>query len=116
MAPSEAVSLRTKVPDVLKVAVVADAEGALNVTVPGPLTRVQFNVTTPGGVGMPSSDTVALSATMAGSVMVVSAPALTIGDRFATAPVMANVIVRIAAALSGASVVLVAFRAHTRIT
>ena len=92
-------------PDVLKVAVVDVADGAVNVTVPGPLTRIQLNVTTPGGVGLPSSETVPMSAAVAGSVMVASAPAFTTGCRFATAAAIVNVIVRIAAGLSGASAV-----------
>src|ERR671914_2077528 len=64
-----------------KLAVVASAVGALNVTVPGPLTLLQLRVSALGGFGSPSSEALPVSCTLFGSVIVRSAPALTVGGR-----------------------------------
>src|ERR1039458_9604355 len=58
--PSSATSRKPQVPPVEKLAVVAWALGLAKVTVPGPLTSLQVSVTVPGGLGLPSSDTVPL--------------------------------------------------------
>src|SRR5256712_4704624 len=78
-APSLALSISTYVPALENVAVVAHSFGCANVTVPGPLTLLHVAMGSPPG--NPSSVTVPASAACAGSVMVWSGPALTIGAR-----------------------------------
>ena len=65
-----------------KLALVTAAVGAENVTVPGPLNRVQRKVMAPGGDGFPSSDAEPWRLAVAGSVMIRSGPALTVGAAF----------------------------------
>ena len=62
-----------------KLTVVSTAAALPNVTVPGPLTRVQVVVTAAGGFGSPSSVTVPSSVATPGKVIVWSGPALTDG-------------------------------------
>ncbi len=66
-----------------KLAVVSTNVALPKVTVPGPLIWVHVVVTTPGGLGKPSSVTVPSSAALAGRAIVWSAPALTTGAWFA---------------------------------
>src|SRR5256885_4789636 len=66
----------------LKVAWVSTAAGFWKLTGPGPLSSVQLLVVAAGGLGRPSSLTVASSAAAAGSVTVRSGPALTTGATF----------------------------------
>jgi hypothetical protein len=77
--PSDAVSRSTYDPATVNVAVVVSAAGVPNVTVPGPLTLVQAFVTDAGGLGNPSSVTVPTKLAVAGSVIVWSTPAFTVG-------------------------------------
>ncbi len=67
---SLAVSRRTYVPAVEKVAVVEAALALAKVTVPGPLTTVHAMVRVPGGLGKPSSVTVPTKLAAAGKAMV----------------------------------------------
>ena len=62
-----------------KLAVVSTALSSAKVAVPGPLTWLQSVVTLPGGVGRPSSVTVASNVASSGRVIVWSAPASTTG-------------------------------------
>src|SRR5436190_18602553 len=66
----------------LKVAWVSTAAGFWKLTGPGPLSSVQLLVVAAGGLGRPSSLTVASSAAAAGSVTVRSGPAFTTGATF----------------------------------
>src|SRR5262245_32051337 len=66
------------------VAVVLTALGLPNVTVPGPLPLVQATVKDPGGLGSPSSVTVAMRVAAEETGMVWSAPAYTFGATFWT--------------------------------
>ena len=81
-APSLAVKIRTYVPLVEKLAVVARWDAFAKVTVPGPLTLLQVVVTTPGGFGSPSSVTVPERDADEGNVIVWSIPAFTTGGLF----------------------------------
>jgi len=76
-APSEAVSCKTYVPEVEKLAVVDRALPLPNVTVPGPLDFDQVVVSVPDG--KPSSLAEPLKAAEAGSVIAWLEPALTVG-------------------------------------
>src|SRR5262245_34750004 len=78
-APSLAVSLSTYVPAVEKMARVSTSATFSNVTVPGPLTLLHVVLTSAGGIGSPSSFTVASSIASAGNVIVWSTPASTSG-------------------------------------
>jgi hypothetical protein len=69
-ALSFAVSLRTYVPSIEKLAEVLSALASANVTVPGPLTLDQVVVSIAGGLGNPSSVAVPLRLADAGSVIV----------------------------------------------
>src|SRR6266487_6942868 len=81
-APSLEVSRNVYVPAVEKLAVVCRALALAKFTVPGPLNLVQPNVSSPGGMGNPSSFTVPFSVALAGSVMVWSEPAFDDGPWF----------------------------------
>ena len=65
--------------------------GAENVTVPGPLTRVQRKVMARGGDGFPSSDAEPWRVAVAGSVMTRSGPAFTVGAPFVAAALTVTV-------------------------
>ena len=90
---SDAVSCRTYVPGTLKLALVTAAVGAENVAVPGPLKRVQRKVMAPGGDGFPSSDAEPWRLAVAGSVMIRSGPALTVGAALVVAALTVTVTV-----------------------
>src|SRR5215813_5594592 len=87
---SLAVSLSKYGPPALKVAVVAAWLAFANVTVPGPLTRLQFVVTV-ANAGRLSSCTLPLKAAVLLLVMVWSGPAFTIGAWFAWVTVICTV-------------------------
>jgi hypothetical protein len=78
---SLAVSLKTYVPSIEKLAEVLSALASPNVTVPGPLTLDQVVVTVAGGLGNPSSVALPLSDALDGKVIAWSPPALTTGAR-----------------------------------
>jgi hypothetical protein len=82
--PSLAVSNSTYVPAAENVAVVLATAGCANVTVPGPLTLLHSVVRAPPG--RPSSETVPASEAWLASVIVRSAPALTMGARLVMPP------------------------------
>jgi hypothetical protein len=67
---SLAVSLKTYVPSIEKLAEVFSALASPNVTVPGPLTVDHIVVNAPGGLGNPSSVAVPLRLADAGSVTI----------------------------------------------
>jgi hypothetical protein len=69
-ALSEAVNRSTYAPATLKLAEVESAFAAPKVTVPGPLTLVQFTVSAPGGFGCPSSEAVPWSDAPLGNMTV----------------------------------------------
>ena len=81
-SPSCAMRRSRYVPDVSKEAVVDRVEALPNVTVPGPLTLLQLVVTAPGGLGRLSSLAVPARLALAGSVIVASLPAFTVGPIF----------------------------------
>lgn len=83
--PSLAVSRSTYVPAAPKLAVVDTLVGLANVTVPGPEALVHMKPTATGGFGSPSSFAVPFSVAVAGSVMLWSVPALTVGAPFPSA-------------------------------
>ena len=83
---------------------------------PGPLTRVHPKVRAPGGEGRPSSDAEPWRLAVDPNVMVRSGPALTVGAVFeGTLTLITIGISMTASELDGASTVLPALRAHTRI-
>ena len=75
----------------MKLALVTAAVGAENVTVPGPLNRVQRRVMVPGGDGFPSSEAEPWRLAVEGSVMIRSGPALTVGAALAVAALTVTV-------------------------
>src|ERR1043165_4647197 len=77
--PSLAVSCRTYVPGCTKLAVVAAFVRALTSARDGPDTCDHETVNAAGGFGRPSSVAEPLSVAVAGSVIVWSLPALTVG-------------------------------------
>ena len=76
---SFAVSLRTYVPADENDATGLSIEASENVTLPGPDTLVHAVWRFPGGFGLPSSDADPASVAVAGSVIVWSGPAFTVG-------------------------------------
>ena len=106
-APSDTVSCSTYAPAMLKLAEVVALVGALKVTVPGPLTRVQLRVSVPRREPIVRHRAAQRRAARQCDRSR-SAPAFTIGAWFVAPPggVIAKLISRVAAGLSGASTVL----------